>query len=200
MDTEAVIKKYFSEMKEVIDKISRKDINEIVEVLFRAWKNDRHVYIMGNGGSASTATHFMCDLMKTTVVESKKRVKATALVDNIPLVSALTNDCGFSEIYIEQLKNVFNRGDVVIAISVHGGSGSDKAGLWSQNLLKALQYAKDNGGVAIGLAGFDGGAMKKLADYCLVVPANSTPQVESLHAAITHLICLCLKNRIESEQ
>jgi len=197
MDNLEYINKYFSEMKEVVGNISTEDVSNVVEALFTAWKGGNHIFIIGNGGSASTATHMMCDLNKCTIVEGKPRFKATALVDNIPLVSALTNDDGWGEIYVEQLKNFFKTGDVVIAYSVHGGSGSDKAGAWSQNLLKGLQYAKDNGGVAIGIAGFDGGAMKQMADHCIVVPVDSTPHTESLHLALEHLITNCLKEKIK---
>jgi D-sedoheptulose 7-phosphate isomerase len=79
---------------------------------------------------------------------------------------------------------------------VHGGAGKDKAGLWSQNLLKAMKYAKEKGGKTIGIAGFDGGPMKEIADVCIIVPANSTPQVESFHLALAHLISNCLKEKI----
>jgi D-sedoheptulose 7-phosphate isomerase len=199
MDNIEYIQKYFSEMQEVIGKIPVEEVSAVVDALFKAWQNGNRVFIIGNGGSASTATHMMCDLNKCTIVEGKKRFKATALVDNIPLVSALTNDDGWGEIYVEQLKNFFESGDVVIAYSVHGGSGSDKAGAWSQNLLKGLQYAKDNGGVAIGIAGFDGGAMKQMADHCIVVPVESTPHTESLHVAVEHLIANLLKEKIENE-
>lgn len=110
---------------------------------------------------------------------------------------ALANDEGFDNLYYEQLKTKFQKGDVLICISVHGGSGRDKAGLWSQNLLKAMNYAKENGGKTIGLSGFDGGAMKELADVCIVVPINSTPHVESFHLVLEHLIISRLKEKIE---
>ena len=88
-------------------------------------------------------------------------------------------------------------GDVLIGISVHGGSGSDKAGLWSQNLLRAMQVAKDEfDATVIGLSGFDGGAFRQVADVCLTVPFASTPQVESFHLALEHLITFCLKEKI----
>jgi len=199
METISLVENYFGEVKGIADEISKEKIADIVNALYEAWKRGSHIYIIGNGGSASTATHFKCDLEKSTIVEGKQRFRATALVDNIPLVSALVNDNGWSEVYVEQLKNVFNKKDVVIAISVHGSSGKDKAGLWSQNLLKAMQFAKDNGGVTIGMAGFDGGVMKDVADYCIVVPKDSTPHVESFHVVIAHLICQCLKEKIEKE-
>ena len=112
-------------------------------------------------------------------------------------MSALINDEGFDNLFYEQLKGRFQKGDVLIGISVHGGAGRDKADLWSQNLLKAMKYAKDMEGKTIGLSGFDGGPMKETADACIVVPAHSTPQVESFHLALEHLICGCLRQKIE---
>jgi D-sedoheptulose 7-phosphate isomerase len=196
LDTRKFIRNYLSDMKNVIDDISAEDIDKAVGILFEAWKRGSTVYTCGNGGSASTATHFVCDLAKTTIVGGKPRFRAFCLNDNIPLVSALVNDNGFDNIYYEQLLGTFRKGDVLICISVHGGVGADKAGLWSQNLIKAMQYAKDTGGKTIGLAGFDGGLMKKIANACIVTPVNSTPHAESLHLAMEHLICQCLKQRI----
>ena len=191
------IENYLAEMKKVIDDISVEDIDNVVELLFDVWKKGNQVFTCGNGGSASTATHFACDLCKTTIVEGKKRFKAYCLNDNIPLMSALINDEGFDNLYYEQLKTKFQKGDVLICISVHGGVGRDKAGLWSQNLLKAMRYARDMGGKTIGLSGFDGGPMKEIADACIAVPINSTPQVESFHLALEHLICSYLRQKIE---
>ena len=122
------------------------------------------------------------------------------LNDNIPLMSALINDEGFDNLFIEQLKNLFQEGDVLICISVHGGAGRDKAALWSQNLLKAMKYAREMKGKTIGLSGFDGGPMKEIADACIVVPVDSTPQVESFHLALEHLICGCLKDKIANSK
>jgi len=190
------IEQYLIEIKKIADTISREDIDEAIELLFDAWKNERQVFLCGNGGSAGTATHFMCDLFKVTIVEGKKRFKAYCLNDNIPLMSALINDNGFDNLFIEQLKNLYRKGDVLICLSVHGGSGKDKAGLWSQNLLKAMDYVKKNGGKTIGFAGFDGGAMKELADVCVVVPFNATPHVEAFHVVLQHLIAFRLKQKI----
>jgi len=192
------VSSFLTEFADVARRISEDDINKTIELLFDAWKQGSKIFIIGNGGSASTATHFACDLAKTTAVEGKKRFKVTSLTDNVPLLTALTNDNGFASIFVEQLKNLLERDDVLIAISVHGGSGQDKAGLWSQNLLAAIQYAKDNHARTIGMAGFDGGAFKTMTDVCIVVPANSTPYVESWHATLEHLICSSLKERIQN--
>lgn len=197
MENREFIKNYLSDMKRIVEAISIDDIDKAINILFEAWENGNQVFTCGNGGSASTATHFACDLSKTTIVEGKKRFKAICLNDNIPLMTALVNDNGFENLFYEQLINLFQKGDALIAISVHGGVGRDKAGAWSQNLIKAIKYVQENGGKAIGLSGFDGGLMKEIADVCIVVPINSTPQVESFHLALQHLICSCLWQKIK---
>jgi len=196
MESRDFVKSYLSEMKEIIGDIPVGDIDRTIELLFEAWRKGGQVFICGNGGSASTATHFACDLSKTTIVDDKRRFKAYCLNDNIPLMSALINDEGFDSLFYEQLKERFQSDDILICISVHGGAGKDRAGLWSQNLLKAMKYAQEMRGKTIGLSGFDGGPMKEIADACIVVPASSTPQVESFHLALGHLICSCLKEKI----
>lgn len=196
MENEKQIEQYFKDIKEICDNVSREDIDKAIELLFDAWKNGNKVFFCGNGGSAGTANHFMCDLFKVTIVEGKKRFKALCLNDNVPLMTALINDEGWDNLYIEQLKNLFEKGDVLICLSVHGGSGRDKSGAWSQNLLKAMNYVKKSGGKTIGFAGFDGGAMKDLADVCVVVPFNATPHVEAFHVVLQHLIAFRLKEKI----
>jgi D-sedoheptulose 7-phosphate isomerase len=189
---------YLAESQEILKKMDTDAIDKAIHILYDAWKRDAQVFTLGNGGSASSSTHFACDLNKWVSDYADRRFRAFALVDNIPLVSALTNDNGWSDVYYEQLRNFFRKGDVVVAISVHGGSGSDKAGLWSQNLLKAVKYTKDNGGKIVGLAGFDGGVLRTVADVCIVVPANSTPHVEGMHLVLTHLICEQLREMIST--
>lgn len=168
-----------------------------IDVLFEAWQKGNWVYIMGNGGSASTATHLAGDLNKTICGSPEdKGLKSLALVDNIPLVSALTNDWGWEGVYENQLKTMYQPGGVGIAFSVHGGSGNDLVGKWSQNIMKGLQYIKDNGGKTIGFSGFDGGPMKDLVTVGIVVPADSTPIVEGMHVVLNHLIVFGLKEKI----
>ncbi len=190
------MKEYLLELGSVTERVSQADINAAMKLLLNAWAEGRQVFIAGNGGSASTATHFTCDLAKFTAVEGKPRFRVICLNDNIPLVSALTNDLGWENVYFEQLRNLMNKGDVLVVISVHGGSGADKAGVWSQNLLKAAKFVQDNGGKVLGLAGFDGGALKQVADVCVVAPVNSTPQVEGFHVVLTHLLCAGLRELI----
>jgi D-sedoheptulose 7-phosphate isomerase len=196
MENKQFIQKYLAETRHITELISVSAVDMAVELLFDAWKSGKHIYTCGNGGSASTATHFACDLVKTTAVSGRPGLKAECLNDNIPLVLALINDDGFDNLFSEQLRTKAEKGDILICISVHGGSGGDKAGLWSQNLLKAMSYIRDIGGKTISMSGFDGGAMKEIADVSIVVPINSTPQVESFHLVLEHLICSCLREKI----
>jgi D-sedoheptulose 7-phosphate isomerase len=190
---------YLSEVSQIAEGLDRKSIDEAIRILHEAWKEDKQIFVIGNGGSASTSTHFACDLNKWVSDEADRKFRAFALVDNIPLMSALTNDNGWGEVYVDQLRNFFRKGDVLVAISVHGGSGSDKAGPWSQNLLRAVKYVKDNGGKVVGLSGFDGGVLKTAADACIVVPANSTPHVEGMHLVLTHLMAEQLRALISAK-
>ena len=196
----ASTKDYLAEVSKIASNLDRGAIDRAIEILYEAWKNDNQIFVIGNGGSASTSTHFACDLNKWVSDDADRKFRAFALVDNIPLMSALTNDNGWGEVYVEQLRNFFRRGDVLVAISVHGGSGSDKAGPWSQNLLRAVKFVKDNGGKVVGLSGFDGGVLKSASDACVVVPAESTPHVEGMHAVLTHLISEQLREKISSKK
>jgi len=196
MKRDDFIMQYLRKVESIAIQVSQEDISNVIELLYEAWKEGRQVFLAGNGGSAPTASHFACDLAKFTSVEGQKRFRAISLVDNVPLISALTNDLGWDNVYSEQLKNLMQKGDVFVAISVHGGSGADAAGLWSQNLLKAAKLVKDNGGKVAGMAGFDGGALKQIADACIVVPIDSTPQVEGFHSVLSHLICDRLRDLI----
>jgi len=192
------INSFLEGVKQVAETIDRQAIARAMDLLYEAWQRGNTVFTCGNGGSAGTATHLAADLSKCTIVDHQPRLRALSLVDNIPLVSALVNDDGWDSVYEEQLKNLFRPGDVVVAISVHGGAGRDRAGLWSQNLLRAMHYARENGGFALGFSGFDGGAMRELADVCVVVPYHTTPHVESFHVVLHHLVTFGLAERLRA--
>jgi D-sedoheptulose 7-phosphate isomerase len=198
-----VIDAYMGALQDLGEALPRQDIYRAVDILFDAWRTGNAVYTMGNGGSASTASHFACDLAKCTIVPGKKRLRATAVVDNVPLVSAWTNDSGFGSIFAQQLEPWLEEGDVVIELSVHGGSGDGDAGPWSQNLVQVARLAKERGAKVIGFSGFGGGALKEMADVCLVVPVDEeplgTPLVESYHVVLHHLICVALRLRIAED-
>jgi len=192
--TTAFVDRYLKETAEVALATSREDLTRAIDILFAAYRNDRTIFTCGNGGSAANATHLACDIAKFTWVDGKKRFRARSLCDNAPLISALTNDVGFGRIFVEQLDGVLVAGDVLICMSVHGGSGADQAGPWSQNLVAAAEHAKEQGAKVVALVGYDGGALHKLADISVIVPATSgghtsTPHVEGFHEIYHHLIC-----------
>lgn len=192
-----LIARYLREAGEIIARIDHRSIGTFVDVLFDAWRAGRTVYTFGNGGSAATAQHLACDLFAGTRVEGRPRLRALCLNDNMPLVSALTNDEGYERIYVSQLEVWWQPGDVALGVSVHGGVGRASAGPWSQNVLAALRHANARGGRSLGLVGFDGGAMRDLCDASIIVPAASTPHTEGLHAVLHHLIAASLRDRIE---
>jgi len=192
------IDKYMEETKEIIKDIDRNEIDKFIEILFGAWKNGRKVITMGNGGSASTASHFTGDLLKTVAndssqkeIRSVKGFKSICLNDNQPALTAWINDSGWENAYAGLLNTLLDEGDIILLISVHGGSG------WSGNIVKAMELAKKKNVKILGLAGFDGGKMKELGDSCIVVPKDSTPHVEGFHGVLQHCVIFRLKELIE---
>jgi D-sedoheptulose 7-phosphate isomerase len=192
MENEKIINDYLQEVRDIANGVSVKDINDAVDIIYESCIiHGKKILLCGNGGSASTASHFANDLLKLGF-------QAICLNDNPAIITAITNDSGFGELYNEQMGVLFGQKDVLIVLSVHGGSGEDKAGVWSQNLVMAVKRARCRYGKIIGLLGYDGGLIKQLADVSIIV-GNSTPQTESWHLHIEHLICLLLKERIKCE-
>ncbi|OGY32839.1 MAG: hypothetical protein A3A61_01420 [Candidatus Woykebacteria bacterium RIFCSPLOWO2_01_FULL_43_14] len=191
---------YLKSVAWACSKVDQEKIAQIIEVLFRAWQEKKNIYLFGNGGSASIAMHFTTDLGKGTYNEGKDRLRVFCLSENTDLMTALTNDNGWENVYIDQIKGMIGKGDVLIGYSVHGGSGSDKAGAWSQNILKAIDYAKKQGAITVGFSGFEGGVMKTLCDLCLVIPTFVTGQVQDLQFAVMHIICDTLNDRIKHSE
>ena len=185
---------YLRQTAEIALATSREDLGRVIDVLFDAYRNDRAIYTCGNGGSAANASHLACDIAKFTWAEGKRRFRCVSLCDNAALISALTNDVGFNRIFLEQLDGRMEPGDVLVCLSVHGGSGADKAGPWSQNLVSAADFVQKNGGKVVALVGYDGGALRTMADASVIVPVaadghTSTPHVEGFHEVFHHLIC-----------
>jgi D-sedoheptulose 7-phosphate isomerase len=151
----------------------------------------KQVIVFGNGGSAATASHFVCDLAKGTITPGCPRVRALCLADNTPLITAWANDKSYDSIFAEQLKVYLDPDDLVVAIS---GSGN------SPNVLRAVEVAKEGGATCYGLCGFDGGQLAQLAHYAIVIPAEHIQQVEDIHLLILHSISLLVKERLEQWQ
>ena len=154
-------------------------IHEITKQLIQARDNGNTIFVMGNGGSGSTASHFVSDLLKTAITKNSKRFKAISLVDNVPVNLAWSNDVSYDNIFLEQLKNFLNKNDVVIGFS---GSGN------SQNLVNAFEYAKTNDAITIAISGMGGGKISKLVDFSLVVPSDDMLLIESMHLLLCHCI------------
>lgn len=201
MNASEYIASYLGNVKSIADKLllDHATIAAIIQQLYDAWEDQRPVFILGNGGSASTASHLAADLAKTiNDIPGNRGIRALSPWDNIPLISAIVNDRPKADYFTAWLDTFYEKGGVGFGISVHGGSGKDFGGAWSQNLLAGLQYIKDRGGVTLGFSGFDGGPMKMLVDHCVVVPMASTPLVEAFHVVLHHLIAFRLKELIHA--
>ena len=189
------IRNYFEELKKTIDKISVEDIKKVTDLLYDAYKKNRQIFIIGNGGSASTASHFACDLGKGTLQrvydEKEKRFRAISMVDNVALLTALSNDLSYGDVFSQQLRNLINYGDILIAIS---GSGN------SQNILSAVDTASKSGAITIGFLGFDGGKLKDKVDYYIHVPSDHYGRIEDLHLVLAHLISSYLTKMKKNEK
>jgi D-sedoheptulose 7-phosphate isomerase len=192
---EKFISEYLEELKRIFDRISKKDIDAITEVIYNAYLNGRTIFIFGNGGSASTASHFSCDLGKGTLSRvydsNEKRFRVVPLTDSVPTMTAYANDLSFDDIFVQQLQNLVNKGDIVIAIT---GSGNSK------NVIKAIRYARDRGATTIGLLGFDGGKAKKLLDKYVIVPSNHYGRIEDVHLILEHMITDYLRAKINGSR
>jgi len=184
------IQTYIDQVKCTLDNLPLEAIENTIAVLEEARLHDRQVFIMGNGGSAATASHFACDLGKGTLMPGRPRFRVIALTDNMPLFSALANDFGYDRVFVEQLASLVQPGDVVIGIS---GSGN------SPNVLNAIHLARQVGATTVGMAGFDGGQLRRLVDVCIHVPNSCIEQVEDLHLMLEHLICTELRQAIGAQ-
>jgi D-sedoheptulose 7-phosphate isomerase len=180
---------YFEMYKDVVARLPYSAVDEIIEELLLRYEQGRAVFLFGNGGSAALASHIACDLGKGTLVsgDSQTRFRVVALTDNIPLMTAWANDSSYERIFAEQLKNLVYPGDVAFAIS---GSGN------SPNVLAGLQAAREVGAVTIGLSGFQGGKMKALCDYCVVVPSDNMQIIEDFHLSMAHAMFSVIRDRI----
>ncbi len=162
----------------------RKVIAKIIQILILARDSRKKIFTMGNGGSGSTASHFVSDLLKTTITKGDNRFSAISLVDNVPVTLAWSNDVSFEDIFIEQLKNFLSKGDIIIGFS---GSGRSK------NVIKAFKYGKSNGAICIGITGGNGGTLPKICDVCLIVPSDDMLTIESIHVTLCHCIVTAIR-------
>ena len=158
---------------------------EIYNILKTARDEGNQIFLMGNGGSASTASHFVSDLLKTSITNENKRFKAISLTDNIPVLLAWSNDESYENIFSNQLENFLQKNDVVIGIS---GSGN------SENVLNAIQLANKEQAITIGLSGKGGGKLSELAKINLIVKSDDMLTIETIHLLVCHLITTIIRS------
>ena len=179
------IKKYFRELNELVPQLPYGAIAGIAAAFLDAFTEQRTVYVFGNGGSAASASHMMCDMNKgVSGLAAGQRPRVMALTDNVSLISAWANDFGYERIFSEQLKTFVKPRDVAFAISTSGDS---------PNVLLALETAREYGALTVGLAGCQGGQMKALCDVCAVVPSENVQVIEDLHHAMMHSIFMAVR-------
>ena len=179
---------YLDEIRCCLDALPPSEVARFVECIERAYQEDRQVYVIGNGGSAATASHMACDLAKNVyppaAMTTVRRFRVTSLTDNVALITALANDLGYERVFSEQLHNVLQKDDLVIAISASGNS---------PNILRALALARDRGARTAALLGFDGGEARRMVDVALVVASNDYGHVEDLHLVLNHLVAAWMR-------
>ena len=177
---------YMGRLKQTFDALDRDQINNVMNVLLRVYENENTIYIFGNGGSASTASHYVCDFNKGVSIKLTKKFRFVCLNDNIATVMAIANDCGYENVFSMQLEGKLKEGDVVFAIS---GSGNSK------NVIKAVEYAKSQGNEVISLIGYSGGKLLELSDYPIHAKINDMQIAEDVHMMLCHMMSSIIAKR-----
>lgn len=171
-------KEYLGQLKQMLDLFPHAQFEQMIDCLLAAYAEGRRIFIMGNGGSAMTASHFACDLNKGCSLGRDRRLKVICLNDSLPTLLAYANDLSYAQIFVEQLKNFYVPGDVVMGISASGNSA---------NVLRAIEHANGHEGVTIGWCGFDGGALGPMVRIPLVIRSQDMQKIEDLHMIIAHM-------------
>lgn len=173
------IQKYISHLQDVLERLKLEDVRRSIDVIMDAYNTDKQIFVIGNGGSASTASHLACDLGKGTSVAGKPRFRVISLTDNVATMTAWSNDVAYEDVFVEQLKNLVNPGDVVLGISASGNS---------ENVIRAMQHATDIGCKTIGWSGFGGGRLTRICDVNVVVDSDQYGPVEDVHLILNHVL------------
>jgi D-sedoheptulose 7-phosphate isomerase len=187
---------YLDRLQSEIGRISHRDLQHWSDLVYQAWEAERQLFILGNGGSATTASHMAEDLGKSTLRpadlrdESRKRLRVLSLTDNVGWITAVANDLAYDQVFVQQLMNYGRAGDLVLAIS---GSGN------SPNVLKAVEWSRRQGLITFGLTGYDGGKLKQIQQHGLHVDLNDMGMVESIHLCLFHWVLNDVYARINRE-
>lgn len=180
-----IINNYITDLHQILDDLPTDRIETVISILHRARLDNKQVFIMGNGGSASTASHFVCDLAKNTRQESLPHFRVIGLTDNMALLTAYANDEGYENVFARQLEGFVEPDDVVIAISTSGNS---------PNVVRAVELAAEKGAQTIGFTGFGGGQLGGLVDVNVLVQSECIERVEDVHLMLEHMICMALRH------
>lgn len=181
---------YFDRLRDTAASIPFEQVDSVGELLYRAYLNDKQVFVMGNGGSAATAAHFASDLSKGTAVAGRRRFRVICLNDNLPVLTAIANDIGYDMVFSEQMRNLVRPGDIVVVVT---GSGN------SPNIIEALKCARSHSATTVGFLGFDGGQAKDMLDSYVHIECADYGLVEDLHYALGHCFKEYFTRRIEEE-
>jgi D-sedoheptulose 7-phosphate isomerase len=181
---------YLRHMGFVLESLDEEAIDRFAELVFEAWRDDRCVFTLGNGGSASTASHYVTDFVKTAAVQGARRLRAFCLNDNVPMLSALGNDLSYDETFAYPLESYGRGGELVVMVS---GSGTSK------NVVRAAEWARAKGLTLVGLTGFDGGTLGRMADVHINVPSRNYGVIEDVHMSIGHIVTQTLQARVARE-
>ena len=171
-------KEYLAELTTLLADFPHENFEKMIQAFMKSYEDGKNIFVMGNGGSGSTASHWTCDINKGCCLHLVKKFKMICLSDNIPTMMAYANDMSYDDIFVEPLKNFFQPDDLVIGIS---GSGN------SQNVLNAIEYANQNGGRTVGLCGYEGGKLHDMVDIPLLAKINDMQKVEDVHMIIVHM-------------
>ncbi len=181
------IKAYYDAEMAVMKAMNYEEIEAAVKAILEAYERGATIYTFGNGGSAATASHFVCDFNKGICEKLDKKFQLVCLNDNTPIVMAIANDISYDDVFLFQLRNKLKPADLVMAIS---GSGN------STNVIKAVEYAKKVGCKVVGMSGYDGGKLKALSDYHLHAPVNDMQIAEDIHMTFDHMMYRILKDTL----
>lgn len=184
------LQEYWESLASVARAMPYRLMERAADLLLECHARANTIYIMGNGGSAATASHFACDLAKGTRCELAPPFRVVPLTDNTPLMTAWANDISYERIFAEQLSALVRPHDVVIVISASGNS---------PNILAAVEVAREAQALSIALTGHTGGALRRLAYLTIPVPSESMEQVEDIHLAIGHSLCVALRRRLRAD-
>ncbi|TIT01733.1 MAG: SIS domain-containing protein [Mesorhizobium sp.] len=170
---------YFGKLETVLASLDHQSFDNAVALVAQAQEDGKQIITLGNGGSSLTALHFITDWNKSIYLSTKRPFRGRTLVDNVGLTFAYANDVSFEDVFIEQLKNILNDGDLVIAIS---GSGN------SENVLRAVRYANDRGAITLGLCGYNGGTLKQIVQHVVWANVNDMQLAEDIHSMFGHVV------------